>query len=129
MMNRLTLTGAAVAAALALAAPAMAEVSKLTVDFGFFPAGTSCQVFDTTGRVSLKTGREIEYTVNGDTARVAFRCQQPDGRAFRVAAGALLPQGNHRLVAMQVNQDDHAHIYWDDGGLQKVIVPGVLNWE
>lgn len=108
---------------------ANAEPSKLTVDFGFFPKGTTCQISGTTGRVKLKVGREIEYTVRGNTANVSFRCQQPNGAAFTVNTGPLLPQGNHRMVAVQINQDNNAHVLWDQGGLRRKTVPGILNWE
>lgn len=116
------------AAMLATATPAFAATDVLTVDFGFFPQGTTCKIFNTTGKVTMRTGREIEFKIKGDTAKVAFRCSQPDGRTFEVNAGALLPQGDHRRVSMQINQDDHAHVLWDDGGLRKSIVPGILVW-
>jgi hypothetical protein len=116
------------AALLALASPAAAGTDVLSVDFGFFPEGTNCQVFNTTGKVTMRRGREIEFKITGDTARVAFHCTQPDGRSFDVNAGALLPPGNHRRVALQINQDNHAHVMWDEGGLRKSIVPGVLVW-
>ena len=114
---------------LALVGRAAAEPAKLTVDFGFFPKGTACQVFNTSGKVSLRTGREIEYKIKGDTGNVSFRCTQPDGRSFEVATGALLPPGNPSLVAIQINQDDHAHILWDQGGLRRNTVAGVLKWK
>ena len=125
MMKRLALLSLLT---LGLAAPAFAEPVTLTVDFGHFPKGTTCQVFGTTGRVSLKTGKEIEYKIKGDTGNVSFRCMQPDGRRFDVATGSLLPQGNFKLVAMQINQDNHAHVFWDQGGLQRRTIPGILNW-
>ncbi|WP_141104878.1 hypothetical protein [Thioclava sp. IC9] len=124
-MKRLSLASLTL---LSLAGGAAAEPEKLTVDFGFFPKGTACQVFNTTGKVSLRTGREIEYTIKGDTGDVVFRCAQPDGRSFEVATGALLPPGNPSLVAIQINQDDHAHILWDQGGLRRSTVAEVLRW-
>ena len=112
-----------------LASASFAEPKKLNVDFGFFPKGTECNVFGTSGRVTLKTGREIEYSIRGDTGNVSFRCRQPDGRSFTVQTGPLLPKGSLRLVAVQINQDNHAHVLWDQGGMQRAIVPGILNWE
>ena len=112
----------------ALAQPAAAETDVLDVDFGFFPQGTSCRVFNTRGTVTLEVGREIEYHITGDTGRVAFRCTQPDGKSFDVEAGALVPAGPHRRVAIQINQDNHAHVFWDEGGLRRMIVPGILRW-
>ncbi|MGR3713814.1 MAG: hypothetical protein ACU0A6_11930 [Shimia sp.] len=106
-----------------------AEPKKLNVDFGFFPKGTSCSVSGTTGKVTLKTGREIEFKVRGDTSNVSFHCTQPDGRKFSVATGPLLPQGNHSLVAVQINQDNNAYVMWDQGGLRKLSYPGILNWQ
>jgi hypothetical protein len=123
-MRRLLLLTALLAAGPAFSAPA-----KLTVDFGFFPKGTSCKVYGTSGKVRLKTGREIEFTIKGDTGDVSFRCQQPDGRSFTVRTAPLLPQGAPRLVAMQINQDGNAHILWDEGGLRRAVFPDALNWE
>ncbi len=108
---------------------ASAEPARLTVDFGFFPAGTECQVFNTSGRVGLRVGREIEFTINGDTANVSFVCQQPDGRSFQVDTGPLLPPGDHRLVAVQINQDNNAIVLWDQGGLMRQSYPGILRWQ
>jgi hypothetical protein len=125
MMRQIALISAAF---VALASPAAAGTNVLTVDFGFFPKGTTCQVFNTSGKVTMRTGREIEFKITGDTARVAFSCTQPDGRTFDVDAGALLPPGNHRRVALQINQDNHAHVLWNAGGLRKTIVPGILKW-
>lgn len=112
----------------AAATAAHAEPKQLNVDFGFFPKGTTCKVFGTSGRVSLKTGREIEYFVKGDTGNVSFQCTQPDGRRFQVDTAPLLPAGNFRLVAIQINQDNHAHVFWDPGGLMRRTYPGVLKW-
>lgn len=112
-----------------LATVASAEPQKLNVEFGFFPKGTACKINGTAGRVTLKTGRSIKFKINGDTGNVSFRCQQPDGRSFFIATGPLLPQGNYRLVSVQINQDNHAHVFWDQGGLRKKIIPGILNWE
>ena len=50
------------AAMLATATPAFAATDVLTVDFGFFPQGTTCKIFNTTGKVTMRTGREIEFT-------------------------------------------------------------------
>ncbi|PTV97610.1 hypothetical protein C8J27_101727 [Rhodobacter aestuarii] len=116
------------AALVALASPAAAGVDVVSVGFGFFPKGTSCQVFNTSGKVTMREGRDIKFKIKGDTARLAFRCTQPDGRSFEVNVGRLLPQGNHRRVSMQINQDNHAHVFWDDGGLRKSLVPGILVW-
>ena len=110
------------------ASSATAEPARLNVDFGFFPAGTECKVYGTTGRVGLKVGREIEFSIRGDTSNVTFRCTQPDGKRFPVDTGPLLPEGNFKLVAVQINQDDHAHVFWDQGGLRKSITPGILKW-
>ncbi len=116
-------------AALICATSVAAEPAKLTVDFGFFPKGTTCSVHGTTGKVRLKTGREIEYSIKGDTGNVSFRCQQPDGSSFTAHTGPLLPQGSPRLVAIQINQDNHAHVLWSAGGIQKSTIPGVLRWD
>lgn len=116
-------------AAIMTAGAAFAEPAKLTVDFGFFPKGTACTVHGTSGKVRLKTGRGIEYTIKGDTGNVSFRCQQPDGRSFTAHTGPMLPQGAPRLVAIQINQDNHAHVLWSDGGIRKTVIPGVLRWE
>ena len=120
--------GAALAGALLSATPARAEPAKLTVDFGSFPKGMTCKVGGTRGRVTMKVGREIEFTIRGDTSDVSFLCTQPDGRSFVVATGPLLPPGDHSIVAVQINQDDHAHILWDQGGLRRATVPGILRW-
>lgn len=112
----------------AAATAAHAEPKQLNVDFGFFPKDTTCKVFGTSGRVTLKTGREIEYFVKGDTSNVSFQCQQPDGRRFQVDTAPLLPAGNFRLVAIQINQDNHAHVFWDSGGLMRRTYPGILKW-
>ncbi len=106
-----------------------AEPAKLNVDFGFFPKGTSCKAFGTNGRVKLKVGREIEFNIRENTGNVSFRCQQPNGATFTVNTGPLLPQGNHRMVSIQINQDNNAHVLWDQGGLRRKTVSGVLNWE
>ncbi|MFL4470837.1 hypothetical protein ACERZ8_13440 [Tateyamaria armeniaca] len=111
------------------AAAASAEPDRLNVDFGSFPTGTACKVHGTSGKVSLRTGREIEFKVRGDTGNVSFTCTQPDGTSFLVRTGPLLPQGNFRLVAIQINQDNHAHIFWDQGGLRRSTVPGILDWQ
>lgn len=115
--------------AAAIATTASAEPQRLEVDFGFFPKGTACKVFGTSGRVSFKEKRkEFEFSIRGDTGNVSFRCTQPDGRSFDVHTGPLLPQGDFRLVTVQVNQDNHAHVFWDQGGLRKQITPGILKW-
>ena len=108
---------------------ASAEPKKLNVDFGFFPKGTSCKIHGTNGRVKLKVGREIEYNIRGNTGNVSFRCQQPNGAAFTVHTGPLLPPGDLRMVSIQINQDNHAHVLWDQGGLRKKTVANILNWE
>lgn len=121
-------SGGLVAALVLAATAAHAEPKQLNVDFGSFPKGMTCKVFGTSGRVSLKTGREIEYFVKGDTSNVSFQCTQPDGRGFQVDTGPLLPAGSFRLVSIQINQDNHAHVFWDAGGLMRRTYPGVLNW-
>lgn len=117
-------------AALAFAAPAIAAPAKLNVDFGYFPKGTTCQVFGTTGKVRFKAkSKEFEYRIKGDTGNVSFRCQQPDGRTFEVSTAALLPSGSPKLVSIQINQDDQAHVLWDDGGLRRASTRGILKWK
>ncbi|MBL3568521.1 hypothetical protein BV509_15485 [Rhodovulum sulfidophilum] len=115
--------------AVLLAGPALAEPALLKVDFGFFPKGTTCQPYGTGGKVTMKEGREIRFKIKGDTGHVSFRCKQPDGRSFEVQTGRLLPPGSPSMVAVQINQDDHAHVLWDDGGLRKTVVADVLKWK
>ncbi|WP_152613004.1 hypothetical protein [Tateyamaria sp. ANG-S1] len=74
-------------------------------------------------------GREIEFKVRGDTSNVSFTCTQPDGRVFKVRTGSLLPPDSFRKVAVQINQDNHAHIFWDQGGLRRKTIPGILQWQ
>lgn len=127
MLSRIWTLGWVVALA-TVATTASAEPKQLNVDFGSFPKGMTCKVFGTSGRVSLKVGREIEYFVKGDTSNVSFQCQQPDGRRFQVDTGPLLPAGSFRLVAIQINQDNHAHVFWDAGSLMRRTYPGILKW-
>lgn len=113
-----------------MAAPAMAGIAKLNVSFGYFPEGTTCQAFGTTGKVKVKVKREIKYSIRGgDSSKLAFKCVQPDGRGFSVNVGPMLPDGDLKMVAMQINQDGNAHIFWDNGGLTKTMVPNAVNWD
>ncbi len=123
-MNKMLIAGLIVVSASA----AVAEPRKLNVDFGFFPKGTAGKVSGSSGKISLKTGKEIEFKVRGDTGNVSFHCTQPDGRRFSVATGPLLPQGSPSLVAIQINQDNRAHVLWKDGSLRKQTYSEVLNW-
>jgi len=110
------------------AASTTVSPDKLTVDFGFFPSGTTCAAYGTSGKVSVQYGKEIEFTVRGNSTQLSFTCQQPDGKNFSVNVGALLPQNSTRLVAIQINQDNNAYMFWDQGGLMRRHVPGILRW-
>lgn len=103
-----------------------AAPKKLNVDFGFFPAGTDCQVFGTTGQVRKKIKKEIKFRIKGDTGKVSFRCQQPDGFQFQVDTGPLLPDVNVSFVTMQINQSGKALVMFDSNGIRQVVHDGIL---
>ena len=124
---KLSLQAAIVGFAL-VASSSVALADKLTVDFGFFPKGLDCDVGGTSGKVSVRRGRELEYTIKGDVAGTKFACTLPDGRSFTVAPGVWYVAGT-RMTAVQINADDRAIIMWDSGGgLSQSTQSGVLNW-
>lgn len=114
---------------LILGAASSVRAETLTVDFGFFPKGMECSISGTAGKVRLKTGREIEYTIKGDVTGTAFVCTLPDGRSFRVAPGAWYAPGT-RMTAVQVNADGRAIVMFDaGGGLVQNIYQNAVEWQ
>ena len=106
-----------------------ARAETLTVDFGFFPKGMECHISGTSGKVRLKTGREIEYTIKGDVTGTAFVCTLPDGRSFRIAPGVWYASGA-RMTAVQINADGRAIVMFDSGGgLVQNVFDNALKWQ